>query len=333
MIKKVFEEKISVSIAVIIGIIVYRLSIFYIIQPKFDASLVHGIFTNIIFTLNQSPLISVLVSTLFILIQGLIILRLVDYYDILGKPGSSVLLSLGIFSSIYPETLFINQIYLANTFFLIATYSVFQFLEKNYKKSLLLKASFLFGLSALTLSEFYWSFVLMISLIIIFKSVKLSDILIVVFGMVIPFYIVASLGYLFSWDWSISNNWRSWLLDIRSTGLDWTKSSLEIITLILLVMIALFGVIRQVRTYFRFNVEIRRSLLAMMVIALFLFLVLITRWYVYRDYFLVLSIPLSIYHSIFFKRERKNWWITGVWYLTFFVAISPTWWDLLWFLK
>ena len=210
---------------------------------------------------------------------------------------------------------------------------MFQFLEKNYKKSVLLQASFLYGVSALTLSEFYWAFVLMISAIIIFKAVKLSDILIIIFGMVIPFYIVASLGYLFSWDWSISNNWRSWLLDVRSTGVDWTNSGLDITTILLMVMIALFGVLRQVSTYYRFNVETRRSLLAMMVIALFLFLVFIARWYVYREYFLVLGIPLAIYHSIFFKRERKNWWISGVWYLSFLIAISPTWWDLLLFLK
>ena len=326
MIKKVFEDKISVSVAVIIGIIAYRVGVYYAIQPKFNASLVHGIFTNIILTVNQSPILSVLTSTVFVLIQGLILTRLVDYYDILDKPGSSILLSLGILYSIFPESLFINHIFLASTFFLIATYSVFQYLEKNYKKSVLLQASFLFGLSALSLSEFYWSFVLLISAVIIFKAVKLSDILIIFFGMVIPFYIVASLGYLFSWNWSISDNWRSWLLTGNSIGVDWTKSSRDIIAILLLVVIAFMGVIRQISTYYRFNVETRRSLLAMMVIALFLFLVCISRWYVYREYFVVLGIPLAIYHSIFFKREHNNWWISVVWYLFFIIAISPTWW-------
>lgn len=329
MIKKVFEDKISVSVTVIIGIIVYRLGVYYALQPKFNASLVHGIFTNIILTLNHSPFLSVLVSTLTVIIQGLILTRLVGYYNILDKPGSSVLLSLGILYSLFPESLFINHIYFASTLFMLGMYSVFQFLEKKYKKAVLLQASFLFGFSALSLSEFYWSFVLLISAVIIFKTVKLSDILIIFFGMAIPFYIIASFGYLFSWDWSISNNWRSWLLVDRSSGLNWTNSYKDFIVICLLIITALIGLSRQIGAYFRYNVETRRSLLAMMVLALFLLIVCAARWYIYKEYFILLAIPLAIYHSVFFKRENTNWWISTIWFVYFLVAISPIWWNII----
>jgi len=143
--------------------------------------------------------------------------------------------------------------------------------------------------------------------------------------MAIPFYIIASLGYLFSWDWSISNNWRSWLLVDRSSGLNWTNSYKDFIVICLLIIIALIGLFRQIGAYFRYNVETRRSLLAMMVLALFLLIVCAARWYIYKEYFILLAIPLAIYHSIFFKRENTNWWISTIWFVYFLVAISPIW--------
>jgi len=73
-----------------------------------------------------------------------------------------------------------------------------------------------------------------------------------------------------------------------------------------LLLVSFFGVIKVLSSYYRFNVETRRSSLAMSLISAFIFLICVFQYDEYDSYFHLLGFPISLYTATFFKIETPS---------------------------
>jgi multisubunit Na+/H+ antiporter MnhG subunit len=89
-------------------------------------------------------------------------------------------------------------------------------------------------------------------------------------------------------------------------------------------LIAVLGLMKFYGNYYRYNVETRRSKLAMSVISGYLILVFLFRVKEYPVYFSTLIVPMSIYLSNYFQGDKLKFWKN----LTAFVLIAYWVWNL-----
>jgi hypothetical protein len=258
--------------------------------------------------LNQLNTLSFILSTLFILIQGLLLNRLAMDFGIVERPGYSVLFFSTLLNSSFLESFALSHIHIGMVVLLLGVVLIYKYLQENLKVTHLFLSSFFWGISALCVPEFYWSIILLITIVLLFKTVKPSDIVVIIFGLFMPFYIISALGYLTTSSIDFINTWKIWIIQYQPITLNWLSNGWDILLISIFGTVAIFGLIKFYAFYYRYNVETRRSKLAFTVISAYMILVFVFRAKEYSMYFGVLSMPMAVYISNYFKGEKLQFW-------------------------
>ena len=305
MIRKFFDNKIGSLALVIILLMIIRIPVFLFLPKISIDSINSGILATFLNQINQSPLLSFSLSFMVVLIEGLLINKLCWEYTVVEKPGYIVLYFFGILNSCFLENFYITNIQFGNLFVLLGINYLYLFIKNNYNRIWLFLGSLMFGLSALCIPEHFWVIVFLIAIVILFKPILPVDIFAIVFGLLMPYYVVSSIGYLFSFKFDFYNSWQFWVLKNRVIDFHWLKNGPEILLIIALLIFVFVGVLQVIGSYFRSNVDTRRSKLAMLVFGIYVIAIFLLRFKDYGHYFIIASIPASVFISSFY--EGKSW--------------------------
>ena len=81
-----------------------------------------------------------------------------------------------------------------------------------------------------------------------------------------PYCVISAMGYLLSQNIDFQNAWQFWVLKSKPIDFHWFKNGPDILLLIVIIIFVLTGMLQIIGSYFRSNVETRRSKLAMLVL-------------------------------------------------------------------
>jgi hypothetical protein len=303
----IYEHRISQWVTVILWIVGLRFLHFYFFDiPSIETDSQRGLFHMIIHWINQNLWLSFTISTILIVAQGLILRYLCWEYAILDKSGYSVLFFYGNLSMLFNGHFLLHYVSLGSVFLLLGIWAFYRFLNGNYQRIYLFFAAFFMGISALAVPEFFWTLVFLVVMVMVFKASEAADVFVILFGFLMPYYLVSSLGYLFNTP-----------LDFKQTLAIWNTNPLggfafsqklgitELLILAVLILVAFFGAAKVFANYYRYNIEARRSRLAMGFFGLFITLIWLLNYQVLFEYFILFSIPLSIYTANAFQSEKR----------------------------
>ena len=305
MIKKFFDNKIGSLALVIIVLLMIRIPVFLLLPKVSIDSVNSGILAVFLNQINQSALLSFSLSFLVILFEGLLINKLCWEYNVVEKPGYIVLYFFGILNSCFIENFYITNIQFGNLFVLLGINYLYLFIKNNYDRRWLFLGALMFGISALCIPEHFWVIVFLIAMVILFKPILPVDIFAIVFGLFMPYYVVSSIGYLFSFKFDFYNSWQFWVIKSKVIDFHWFKNGPEILLIITLLVFVFVGVLQVIGSYFRSNVDTRRSKLAMLVFGIYVTAIFFLRFKDYSHYFIIASVPASVFISSFY--EGKSW--------------------------
>ena len=305
MISRIFDNKIGSLALVILLVFAIRIPIYYFHQNSAIHIVNNGIFASFLDQINQNSILSFVLSMIVILVEGLIINKLCWEYNVVEKPGYVVLYFFAILNSCFIENYFLSNIQFGNLFVLIGINYLYLFIKNNYDRRWLFLSSLFFGLAALCIPEHFWVIVFLIVIVILFKPILPVDIFAIIFGLLMPYYIVSSIGFLFSFQFSFNNTWQFWVIKNKALDFHWFKDGPEILLVVILLVFVFVGVLQVVGSYFRSNVETRRSKLAMLVFGMYVTAIFLLRFKDYSNYFIIASVPAAVFISSFY--EGKNW--------------------------
>lgn len=305
MISRLFDNKIGSLALVILLIIAIRVPIFTLHQNETFNLVNNGIFAKVLDQINQNALLSFILSGIVILIEGLLINKLCWEYNVVEKPGYIVLYFFAILNSCFIENYYVSNIQIGNMFVLIGMNYLYMFIKNNYDRRWLFLSALFYGMAALCIPEHFWVIVFLIVIVILFKPILPVDIFAILFGLLMPYYIVSSIGFLFSFEFNFNNTWQFWILKNKEIDFHWLKDGPEILLIFVLLIFVFVGVLQVVGSYFRSNVETRRSKLAMLVFGIYVTAIFLLRFKDYSNYFIIASVPSAVFISSFY--EGKNW--------------------------
>ncbi len=321
MISRLYENQIGTFLTMLLIFIAAAAGEYYIFHDHILVQENNGLLQSFFSQLNALFTLSFCVKLTLIILEGLLLNQLCTQYNIADQSGYSIF-SFYVFSYlIFPKQLLLNQMDLGILLVLLGIIFLYKYLKENYKKTHLFLSGFFLGFAALFIPEFFWSIALLLGGVLIFKSINTGDVVVVIFGLYMPYYLIASLGYLFSTELNFMNVWKYWRVNQVTEALTWGKNGLDWILMLSFIAVSLLGAMKFYGTYFRYNVETRRSKLALSVIAGFIAMVFIFRSKQYENYFSLLAMPFSIYSSSFFEGRKLLFWKNLVLYLIIALSI------------
>jgi len=324
MISRLYENKIGVLFVVLLLLIGIRILIFQLLQTQLVEPKSSGILGPLLMQIYKMPWVSFAASTVILLFEGLLLNRISLDFNILERPGYSILFFYTLLSSSFIGGYALNHIHIGLFFVLWGIFFLYRFIRESFQKSQLFVAAFFMGVSAICVAEFYWSIILLVGSVLFFKPIKAADVAVIVFGLFMPYYLVSSVGYLTSASIDFMTAWKIWIVKYETVQFRWLSNGWDLLLILSFSLIAVFGLMKFYGNYYRYNVETRRSKLAMSVISGYLILVFVFRATEYPIYFTALVVPMTLYLSNYFQGDKLKFWKN----LTAIVLLSYWAWNL-----
>ena len=305
MIRILLDNKLNTVIFTTILALALRIPVFVLIPLKPETQINAGILTELLTYLNTMPVLSYWLAFIILVIEGLILNKMVWEQNIIEKPGYIVYFFFLMFNMCFIENMFLSNILVGNLLLLIGLNYFYLYIKNNYHRNWLFLGALFFGITALIVPEHYWILLFLIVAIILFKPILPVDIFAVLFGLIMPYYLVSAVGYIFDFKIHFLNAWQFWVIKKKVIDFHWFKDGSELLLLFILLLFVFLGNSQLIGSYFRSNVETRRSKLALIVFALYLTIIFFIRIRDYSHYFILGSIPYAIFMANYYS--QGNW--------------------------
>lgn len=289
----------SAVIALFIGTALLRLPALWLIEVPVvtDSGIMNGFFTG----LHSQPVLSMLLSFALLFIQALLFNRLCIEHDVLYAHSflPAWLFVLG--NSIFPEMLLVNPILVGNFLVLWALSFVLGFYRAVDGSVVLFYTAALFSLSSLFIVEYITAPILLVVFTIIFKNVKVRDLLAIVSGAFIPFIFIWSAVWMFDMTFQLPSTEYSLSLSAFKDDLFHFAA---VLTMLLLVFL---GLAKTSINYFKNNIQTRRVSMLFISYLVFTALIVIIRFNKIDQSFHIAAPGLSLFSGYFLLGNKgKN---------------------------
>jgi hypothetical protein len=144
--------------------------------------------------------------------------------------------------------------------------------------------------------------------VVVYKTIVIRDVLAIVFGLTLPYYVLRSLIFINGWDLSSMSNITTTPINIEVFGSGVAGLFAGYSAFAFFLFLSLFGLIRQMGTYYKDNVEVRRSKLVVILFFVYSLLLMLLHWKELKSFHLLLAFPAAIFIASFFTGEKKYWW-------------------------
>ncbi len=259
-----------------------------------------------------------LVSLILVLLQALLLNVLSARFRVSREvtmfPGLFYILLM----STLPSFLHLSPVVMGNTFLILAVSSLFN----SYKKSSVADSIFNVGFWISMASLFYFSNFIFLLLAILglaaLRNIRISEIFMVIIGMIVPLFLAGSIFYL-SDDWS--NFYQTtFLTEFGFWNFDWVEHWSNYVPVVLFGILIL-TVLGSANIYFQ--KQSIRSQKNIQILYYFIFISLLTAFIqkgIRVEQFLLLAIPLSLMLPLNFLEFRKREIGSGI-HLTWLIGI------------
>jgi hypothetical protein len=266
-----------------------------------------GILAPMVLGLNTWPLVSVLVSLLMVIAQAFLINEIARSHGLLKPVGYLPAYFFILMQSIYPENLLISEYHFGNFFVFIGLIYLLK-LREGYSTVLLFYSSIAFGISILIVPDHLMILLFVLACVVVYKTIVIRDVLAIVFGLTLPYYVLRSLIFINGWDLSSMSNITTTPINIEVFGSGVAGLFAGYSAFAFFLFLSLFGLIRQMGTYYKDNVEVRRSKLVVILFFVYSLLLMLLHWKELKSFHLLLAFPAAIFIASFFTGEKNYWW-------------------------
>ena len=247
---------------------------------------------------------NIFVALLFTIIQGLILNKIVNTHNIIGKPTSLPAILFVTLSSLFPQFVILSPTLLCN-FLLIwiisKILSIYQSLEVRF---IMFDIGMIIALGTLI----YFPFIAMLPILWIslltFRPFVWREWIMGLIGFFVIFFF---LGVFYFWNDSLGRFYHIWLPLATTFSTNFHINMYDYLVLIPIMMILLMGIFQLQQNFFRSAIQIRKAFQ----VFFFLFLLALLSCYLKSNFhiyhFLLCAPTASILAAYFFLNEKRRW--------------------------
>ena len=177
-----------------------------------------------------------------------------------------------------------------------------------YSTVQLFYSSLAFGLAILIVPDHLLILLFVLSCVLVFKTIVIRDVLAIVFGLELPYYVLRSLIFINGWDVAAVSSISTTPLNIDGLGGGLMGLIAKYSVYVSFLTVAIFGLMKVSGSYFSDNVEVRRSKLVIILFFIYSLLLLAIHWRELKSFRLLTAFPAAILIAYFFTGEKRYWW-------------------------
>lgn len=306
MIKRFSDHSVFTLFLLVIFALSLRLPALWII-PKSGIVYKPGLLVNLVDWINQWPFFSVMISAIFVIGQALFVNFICRTHGLVQPVGYLPAYFFVLVQSLFPENLLLTEYHLGNLLVFIGLACFFQ-LKDGYDTVTLFYGSLCFGAAILIVPDHLMILLFLIACVLVYKNIVISDILAIVFGLVMPYYLLKSLAFIFRWDLKVMHSVETTPIDMALFGSGISLIFIKYTVFALFSLFVIFGLLRQIGGYFQNNVNVRRSKLVVILFFVYSIFLMLIHWKEIRNFHLLAAFPSAIFLASFFSGERVPWW-------------------------
>ena len=306
MIKRLTERgNFPLFLVLLLALLIRVPALFYL--PRIETLVKTGMLYDFVAWVNQWPVISLLLALLIVLIQAFFLNEICRNHGLVNPLGYLPAYFFIIVQSLYPENLLLSEYHLGNLLVFIGLSCFFQ-LKDGYSRVILFYGSLAFGVVVLIVPDHLMVLLFILASVLVFKNIMVLDVMTILFGLVIPYYIVRSLAFINNWGLTSIDQVLTTPINIQvfSNGIGMVIERYALFLFLLLCI--LMGLLKQVSNYFQNNVEVRRSKLVVILFFTYSLLLMLLHWKELRSFHLLSAFPAAVFLSSFFTGYRIPWW-------------------------
>lgn len=307
MIEQFRQNRLGIGLLLVIAALSLRVLVLFFVKSNPLPAENIGILTHTLQWVNGHLYISVLLSFALLVLQSYLVNSICIVSGALNGSGILGTYFFLILNSMFIDGVFFSMSQIGNLLMLFGLSLLFQ-LKEGFNTRLLFYSSFLFGIGILLIPDHIWILVFVIFGILIFKAINIKDVIAVVIGLAMPFYIAKSWSYLFQIHTVEIGNLNVIQLSLKSLLTIGLFPSADYVVMAIFLCVAILGLFQQVGTYFSKNIEARRSISLNALFFFYTLIMLILHWRDFQHFHSLASIPSAFLLVSFFNEDRLGWW-------------------------
>ncbi|WP_026897718.1 DUF6427 family protein [Daejeonella oryzae] len=307
---KQFRSLNPVNIILLIGFaILLRLVIFFKLPEHVSFDFIEP-FTKLLVTIPLqnafSPGANVLIALVITLVQALIFNKIVNHFNLLGKPTFLPALLYVTTSSLLTPFVLLSPTLICNFLVLWMISKFLSIYRRDDVRSVMFDLGMIVGIGTLI----YFPFISMLPLLwislVIFRPFNWREWLIGIIGFITVFFFLAVFYY---WNDSLDQFYRIWLPLATPFPTRLQFNIYQYLVLLPLLLIFILSIVQLRQNFFKSYVQIRKSFQLLF----FMFLLGLASFYLKSDFrvyhFLLCAPPAAVLMAYYFLHAGKKRWI------------------------
>lgn len=275
--------------------------------PQASLLLKPGMLAWLVSAVNQWPVVSVVTSTIMVISLALMINEMVRSHNMMRPVGYLPAFFFVLLQSIYRENMLLTEYHFGNFFIFLGLILLLR-LRDGYSTVLLFYSAMAFGIAILIVPDHLLILLFILSCVLVFKTIVIRDVLAIVFGLVLPYYVLRSLIFINNWDVTTVSNITTTPINIDGFGQGVAGVFTRYSVYLAFFTVAVFGLMKVSGNYFSDNVEVRRSKLVVILFFIYSLLLLALHFRELKSFHLLTAFPAAILIAYFFTGEKRHWW-------------------------
>lgn len=306
MINRLKDNGLLTLLLVVLMAIAIRIPALWVIPQEAVISK-PGMLSSLVSWINQWPLVSVVFSLVMVVSLAFMINEMVRSHAMMRPVGYLPAYFFILLQSIYLENMLVTEYHFGNFFVFLGLILLLR-LRDGYSTVLLFYSALAFGLAILIVPDHLLILLFILACVLVFKTIVIRDVLAIVFGLVLPYYVLRSLIFINGWDVSAVSNITTTPLNIEGLGNGLMGVITKYSVYVSFLIVAMFGLLKVSGNYFSDNVEVRRSKLVVILFFIYSLLLLALHWRELKSFHLLTAFPAAILIAYFFTGEKRYWW-------------------------
>ncbi|NBU03033.1 MAG: hypothetical protein EBT60_01825 [Bacteroidetes bacterium] len=203
MINRLKDPGLLTLLLVVLVAIAIRIPALWFIPPEAVISK-PGMLATLVAWINSMPVFSVIVSLVMVVALAFMINEMVRSHAMMRPVGYLPAYFFILLQSIYLENMLVTEYHFGNFFVFLGLILLLR-LRDGYSTVLLFYSAMAFGIAILIVPDHLLILLFVLSCVLVFKTIVIRDVLAIVFGLILPYYVLRSLIFINGWDVSAGN--------------------------------------------------------------------------------------------------------------------------------
>jgi len=251
-----------------------------------------------------SPAANVVIAALITFVQALLLNRLVNHYNLLGKPTFLPALMYITVSGLFTPFLVLSAPLICNFLVLWMLFKLLGFYKSKDSKAAAFDLGMIVALGALIYLPFIYLFLLIWIALIIFKPFNWREWITCILGYTVVFLFLAVYYYLNNSIMLFGSIWLPLATKFPGTV---SVNYLNYIILVPVFLILMLCFFRLRQNFYKSYVQIRKSFQLLVITLLVTGLCFYTRAGFQLSHFLLCAIPAAVFFSYYFLYAARRW--------------------------